>query len=249
MTRHDHHTQAALHRGMAPHAPPRAMDGAGPQEGAHLLLSTGQGPKECSLGLALAQVPLEASAAMAGLDLSWNPNEDPTAPRSVLVGLDGPGAVRFARALEGAWLWRSPSPLRPHHGRGNWYVSATLLPSSPAAGGIEEAKVRFATMRAGGPGGQHQNTTDSAVRAAWTCPQTGKVYTALARDGRSQHRNKALALERLRAVVGMQHALDGAAFAERLHAIRAHRPAGEAVLVLKGPTGQVITWPEGCPIP
>jgi protein subunit release factor A len=50
------------------------------------------------------------------------------------------------------------------------------------------------TFRSGGPGGQHQNVTESGVRI--THRPTG--ITAIARDERSQHRNRQLALERLR---------------------------------------------------
>ena len=57
--------------------------------------------------------------------------------------------------------------------------------------------MRFETLRAGGPGGQHQNTTDSAVRAVHL--PTGIVVTA--RNERSQHRNKAIALKRLEAML------------------------------------------------
>ena len=53
---------------------------------------------------------------------------------------------------------------------------------------------RVATFRSGGKGGQHQNTTDSGVRMVHE--PTG--VRAASRGERSQHRNKAIALERLR---------------------------------------------------
>jgi len=57
------------------------------------------------------------------------------------------------------------------------------------------AECRVDTFRSGGSGGQHQNTTDSGVRL--THRPTGIVVTA--RDSRSQHRNRKIALDRLRA--------------------------------------------------
>jgi len=56
------------------------------------------------------------------------------------------------------------------------------------------AECRVETFRAGGPGGQHQNTTESGVRI--THLPTGIAVTA--RESRSQHRNRKTALERLR---------------------------------------------------
>jgi protein subunit release factor A len=56
------------------------------------------------------------------------------------------------------------------------------------------AQCRVETFRAGGPGGQHQNVTESGVRLVHL--PTG--VRVVARDERSQHRNRALALERLR---------------------------------------------------
>ena len=53
---------------------------------------------------------------------------------------------------------------------------------------------RVETFRSGGKGGQHQNTTESGVRLVHT--PTGVRTTS--RSERSQHRNKAIALERLR---------------------------------------------------
>jgi ribosome-associated protein len=53
---------------------------------------------------------------------------------------------------------------------------------------------RVETFRAGGPGGQHQNATESGVRLVHV-PSGVRV---VARDERSQHRNRAIALSRLR---------------------------------------------------
>ena len=69
-------------------------------------------------------------------------------------------------------------------------------PRSPIPDSDEEllAECRVETFRAGGPGGQHQNTTESGVRLVHL--PTG--VRVVARDERSQHRNRSLALERLR---------------------------------------------------
>lgn len=59
------------------------------------------------------------------------------------------------------------------------------------------AECRVDTFRSGGPGGQHQNVTESGVRL--THLPTGVVVTA--RESRSQQRNKRIALVRLRAAL------------------------------------------------
>lgn len=65
-------------------------------------------------------------------------------------------------------------------------------PSASDAELLSECRVD--TFRSGGRGGQHQNVTESGVRL--THLPTGIVVTA--RDERSQHRNKSIALDRLR---------------------------------------------------
>jgi len=54
--------------------------------------------------------------------------------------------------------------------------------------------------RASGPGGQHRNTTDSAVRLS----VLDGTIVALCADHRSQHRNRATALMRLRSAIAIE---------------------------------------------
>jgi peptide chain release factor 2 len=55
------------------------------------------------------------------------------------------------------------------------------------------------TFRSSGPGGQHVNKTESAVRLRHV--PSGVVVTS--RQERSQHRNKAICLERLRKKIAL----------------------------------------------
>jgi len=58
-----------------------------------------------------------------------------------------------------------------------------------------EREVEVDVFRASGPGGQHVNRTESALRL--THPPSGVVVTA--QDSPSQHRNREIAFERLAA--------------------------------------------------
>eukprot|EP00903_Cladosiphon_okamuranus_P001832 g1830.t1 len=141
---------------------------------------------------------LGKEAKAAGLHLSLETHEvvRPGEPASALVTLSGVGADHFAKSWTGTIQWTCKSPFRPHHRRQNWFVGIFSVPETEVKDiAPEPNQLRIDTFRPGGPGGQHQNKTDSGVRI--THLATGIAATST--DERSQHRNRQVALERLEA--------------------------------------------------
>jgi len=62
----------------------------------------------------------------------------------------------------------------------------------------------LSAYRASGPGGQHRNTTDSAVRLVFRDPEFPDIeLVTTACEQRSQHRNRKIALQKMRLQVAM----------------------------------------------
>ena len=81
---------------------------------------------------------------------------------------------------------------RIHHRRKNWFVGVQTFLLSESREATED-DIRYETLRASGPGGQHVNKTESAVRAV----HIPSGISVVASDQRSQWQNKKLATERL----------------------------------------------------
>ena len=172
---------------------------------ATLLVTGGLGVAECELAVGHFLNWMADRAALCHLDLDIAERPARVGPSSAVVIVGGKGAEAFARQVEGVVLWRCQSPLRPQHDRKSWFIQCFRLPATPAALQIAPGEIEMQAIRAGGPGGQHQNKTSSAIRARWRDPQ-GKLWSVVVRDSRSQHQNRKLALDRLASLIAAEQA-------------------------------------------
>jgi len=153
-----------------------------------LHLSAGQGPEECRWVVMQLAAAFGRESAAIGLACAVLEPVSGPAP-SLLLVIRGPASEAFAGARTGTIRWIGTSPFRPTHKRRNWFVGVTRLPDAADSPDLREEDIVYQTMRASGPGGQHVNKTDSAVRA--THVPTGLTTTA--QDQRSQFANRKLA--------------------------------------------------------
>jgi peptide chain release factor len=159
-----------------------------------LHLTANTGPAECCLGLKHALTRLEQEASVSGVQLALIEQTDGPVSgtlRSVLLQLDGDGAEVLARRWSSSILWVCESPYRKEHKRKNWFLQgATLVPPNTTPG---DGEIRYEATRASGPGGQHVNKTDSAIRAT----HVASGLSVKVQSQRSQHANKKLAAQLL----------------------------------------------------
>lgn len=153
-----------------------------------LHLTSGTGPLECRWVVAELARAFAREAAREGLACDLLDGSDDL-PTSALLRISGAQASVFAAQRTGTVQWIGKSRFRPGHRRQNWFVGVSLAPEPEAFADLNEADIDYQAMRASGPGGQHVNKTDSAVRALHR--PSGLVTTA--QEQRSQHANRKLA--------------------------------------------------------
>ncbi len=159
-----------------------------------LQLSANTGPLECCLAVAKALALVAAEAEVLGFSVQVIERVDGPASgtcASALLALADPSdrgvELALAQRWSGSLLWICQSPYRTQHRRKNWFISGAAF--APPALPEENGEIRYEATRASGPGGQHVNKTDSAIRATHTASGLSvKVQTE-----RSQLANKKLA--------------------------------------------------------
>jgi peptide chain release factor len=162
-------------------------------------ISSGRGPVECERAVVLFMHELVDELKDEGFNaeiIEYDSGDEPETAKSVLVNSDIEMDHPLRETMEGSVLWICKSPCRPNKKRKNWYIDVDIFHESEDMV-FAEKDLKFETMRSSGAGGQHVNKVETAVRV--THISTG--ISAIARDERSQHQNKKIAMQRLQRLI------------------------------------------------
>lgn len=166
-------------------------------------VTAGRGPVECTRVVAKVVELMMKSARGQGLDIqlleSRKGDLNGTLLSAVLLIKEERGAKEkelqaFIKEWRGTVQWIAESPYRKFHKRKNWFVGVEVFDmKEQLQWNLKDVKLE--SCRASGPGGQHVNKVETAVRGT----HLPSGIQVLAMDSRSQLQNKQLCLERLEA--------------------------------------------------
>jgi peptide chain release factor len=164
-------------------------------------VTAGRGPVECTRVVARVVELMMKEARQDGLEITLLESKKGDLKGTLLSAIlllkaAGAAGNKTLDAFLGKWRgtiqWIAQSPYRKFHKRKNWFVGVEVF-DIHAQLQWNPKDVKLETCRASGPGGQHVNKVETAVRGT----HLPSGIQVLAMDSRSQLQNKQLCLERL----------------------------------------------------
>ena len=154
-------------------------------------ISAALGPAECELAVKYTFNALLKDAQKHQIHLQMiEENKTQAGFSSILCNIsDSDETNLWIQSWLGSIQWVFKSPFRPNHKRKNWFVGIQLF--QPDCSLPNDDTIIFKACRSSGSGGQHVNTTDSAVHAT----HIASGISVKVMSERSQHANKRLAKE------------------------------------------------------
>ncbi|MEL6557621.1 MAG: peptide chain release factor H [Bacteroidota bacterium] len=203
------------------------------EESLFIQVTSGRGPAECCW--VVAQVLKTIKADCDQLKLSCQVIERQEGPEngtlaSALVEVTGNRVIEQLESWKGTIQWIGKSRYRKFHKRKNWYVGVAFFKPQKTKG-FQHSELRFETFRGSGPGGQHRNKVETAVRVK----HVPSGIMASCSMHKSQAQNKKEALRKLEEAF-KTHALEAQkAQVDSQWAEHTSLERGNAVKVFEGP--------------
>jgi len=161
----------------------------------YVMITAGRGPLECGLAVRGIQKKFKEEMKRLKVDFriaSQKMGRLQGTMETIVFEINQADFNKMEHWI-GTHKWVCQSPIRKFHKRRNWFVKCEKIELSDAIE-ISEKEVVCQTFRASGPGGQHRNKVETAVRLIHV--KSGLIVTAS--DGKSQHQNRKKAWEKLR---------------------------------------------------